>query len=243
MKAEQRKELETNTLADKMGRVMTRVKTGQRRTYLIYLLIFVAVAIGLYFTYRYMVISRQETSMQWLEFDDGSAGHLNKLVNVEPPTAPAKAAMFQVAWMIYWEGGVKMIGADPAGSMERLRDASARYQKLAELCKDDAIFEPQALLGIAVVEETKAVQDRNFLDKSVEAYGEIVTKYPDSAAGKFAKGRLDQLKDKEGRKKIAVVYEDLQKALRVPGLERPGLGGLDNLPPFHPPIGGDDKKK
>ena len=36
MKAEQRKELETNTLADRMGHLMQRVKGGERRTFLFY---------------------------------------------------------------------------------------------------------------------------------------------------------------------------------------------------------------
>src|SRR2546423_10961629 len=36
MKAEHRKELETNTLADKMGTVMQRVKTGRRGTFFLY---------------------------------------------------------------------------------------------------------------------------------------------------------------------------------------------------------------
>jgi len=41
MKAEQRKELETNALADRMGHLVQRVKTQQRRTTLYWVLMVV----------------------------------------------------------------------------------------------------------------------------------------------------------------------------------------------------------
>ena len=49
MKAEQRKELETNTLADKMGRAMLRVKSSPRRTFLTYVIVAAAAIFAVWF--------------------------------------------------------------------------------------------------------------------------------------------------------------------------------------------------
>jgi hypothetical protein len=246
MKAEQRKELETNTLADKMGHVVKRVKTSPRRTVLIYVVIGAVVILGLVFALRLYRTSQEENSERWLNLDDGTASKLFLLDKSDPDSSAGKAARFQIAWAFYWELGVKRLGVDPPGALKALSESGDRYRKLADDCKDDPLFEPQALLGIAVCEEARAIQDRLRLEKAATLYDEVVKKndgkYKDTAEGKFAQSRLDQLRDKNGkiRAEVSNVYDDLQKMLRVPDLRAPQLdfpvpGGFNEI--------GDKKKE
>lgn len=219
MKAEQRKELETNTLADKMGHVMTRVKGSGRRTFVIYLLTTIALVVALFISYRWWVTEKEANSARWMNLYDASPNKLFELMKTDGTTYPGKAARFQVLWHLYWENGIKMIGMNPDGSMKTMQQVGDEYKKLAEECKDDPIFEPQAMLGRAVAKESLAPQDRSHLDGATELYDEVIKKYPDSAQGKFAKKRYDQLKDDKTRKEIRIFYEAMERKLQVPPVQ------------------------
>ena len=235
MKAEHRKELETNTLADKMGHMMKRVKTGRRSTFMVYVLVGGAAAIGLWLLYASMTSSKIETSDRWLRLDDGGQKNLVELATKEGTTPAGKAARLQLAWLFYWELGLKKLGADPHDAMLKINTAGDLYRELAKDCADDPLFHPQALLGIAVIEETRALQDQLVLDKAVEAYKELrADKYKDTAEGVFAKERIDQLTDKKQRAEIAGIYDEVQRMLKVPAIQRQPK--LLELPPNHPPF-------
>ena len=240
MKAGERKELETNTLADKVGHAMQRVKGSSRRNVLLYFVVVAVAVVAIWGTYRYFVISGQETSLQWVMFDDGSSGHLKQLAGLD--TYPGKAARFEFAWFFYWETGVRMVGVDPQGAMSSLDTAGKLYKRLAEECKDDPIFEPQAMLGIAVVEETKAVNDPNSLGRAKEAYQVLANheKYAKSAEGKFAKKRLEIMSDKTKLRELETVYEDLQRSLQIAGALQPPPNFMN--PNFLAPKGKDEKE-
>src|SRR6516162_10527182 len=194
MKAEQRKELETNTLADRMGRVMQRVKSSTRRTFLTYFFVTVAVLIAAWFGYRWYYGDVEGKSLQWLKLYDGSRNLIQDLAK-DPDTNAGKAALFQFAWELYWIDGVKMMASDKVGAMKSLKRSVDLYGQLAEKCKDDKVFEPQALLGRAVAQETRAVENRDHLKKAKEYYEELTTKYEKSAEAEFARKRLEILKD------------------------------------------------
>src|SRR5687767_13346212 len=176
MKAEHRKELETNTLADRMGVVVQRVKSGQRRTFVIYAIIGLAVAIVLWYVYITIQENRQQASQLWMMLDDGGNENLRVLITKHTDTPAGKAACLQRAWYDYWEGGLKRLGADPAGAMQSLDSASRLYKLVADNSADDLLFEPQALLGFALVEESKTVQDAAALDKAESAYKNVFDK-------------------------------------------------------------------
>lgn len=226
MKAEQRKELETNILADKMGRVVQRVKTSPRRAVTIYIVIAVVLVVGIVLAYRWYRQGVETAAEQWIKLDDGSAPFVTNLAVKEGDTPAGKAARFQLAWLRYWDLGIKRLGVDPVGALkEGIGGAADEYRRLADDCKDDPVFEPQALLGIAVCEEAKAVQDRTRLEKAASLYDALAKheKYKDTAEGKFAQGRLDQLRDKNGkiRAEASNTYEDLQRALNIREVQAP----------------------
>lgn len=239
MKAEQRKELETNTLADKVGHAMQRVKGGSRRSAVIYFIVFIALVVALWLGYREWTLRKQETSLQWLMLDDGSEKHLQQLAGLKSPAG--RSARLQLTWLVYWEEGVRMIGVNPPGAMKAIDIAGKNYKEIADECKeaDDAIFEPQALLGVAVCAETLAVQDISSLGRAKEAYAKLVDhdKYKDSAEGIFAKKRLDLMNDKAKFKLLEEDYERLQRDLQVPGAAQGFMP-----PPFFPNLKGDKNK-
>lgn len=218
MKAEQRKELETNTLADKMGQVMQNVKGGQRRTFIIYLIAAAAVLVLLWFTYNWWVTGRQESSWKWVLFYDGTRDELKAVLGEDQV---GKSAKFQLAWYLYWEDGVKSLGGNKEGALSSIKAAGQVYKNLAEECKGDAILEPQAMLGQAVCEESLAVQDRKHLSNAKKLYEALTTheneKYKDSAEAKYAAERLKAIKagTPEGEK-LSETYKNLQRLLNIP---------------------------
>jgi hypothetical protein len=239
MKAEQRKELETNTLADKMGQVVQKVKAGTRKTVLIYAAIAAAVLVGGWAGYKWHTNERLAESEKWVIFHDGARGYIDGLRRTEGEAG--KAARFQAAWFAYWETGVKLLGSEPRGALQSLKEADKMYTELAEQCKDDPIFEPQALLGHAVVTETLAVQDRANLEKAGKLYDALITtkdgKYKDSAEGKFAQERLKLIKDGKDGGALAVRYQELESLLNIAHLRQlpQGFPGNPHLFDKKPP--------
>ncbi len=234
MKAEQRKELETNTLADKMGQMVQRVKTSPRRTFVTYTLIAVAVVVAAYLGWKWYIGDPSERSLQWIRFYDGAGGQINDLANKDKDTAAGKAARFQIAWFYYWESGIKDMATNKAGAMIQLQKAADFYGELAKETKEDPnpLFHLQALLGRAVATESMAVENRAHLDKAAEYYEEVLKhekvnqdkdKY---AEAKFAQQRLDILKDKSKRSDLSASYKLIQDILGVPDPPPPELKGI-----------------
>jgi hypothetical protein len=223
-------------LADKMGHVMQRVKTGQRRTFLIYFIVAIALIGGAFAWNRYSASERTEASERWVRLYDGSKENVLRLAQgPDKDTQAGKAARFQLAWFIYWDAGVKVMGVSKKEGTDALKSAASLYNSLVEDCKDDPIFEPQAMLGRAVVTESRAIEDRKYLKQAKEWYKELVDKeaYKETAEVKFAKKRLDILEDANKSRDLENTYKDLQ-----------GILGID-APMFNPHIGvpGFDKEK
>lgn len=238
MKAEQRKELETNTLADKMGNVMQRVKSSPRRTFFTYLIVFGVLAFAAWFGWQYYSEQRAGSSEQWVKIYDAAGNHIDELAGKEKETNAGKAARFQIAWLLYWDLGIKTLATDPTGSLKNLKNAGGIYALLAEECKDDPLFEPQAMLGRAVVEESMAVQNLDHLKKAKDHYEAVVDKYKDKdcAEAKFAQQRLESF-GKNKKRELEGTYDMLQLLLRVPQPMPQFMPGGDGLPPL-PPIKG-----
>jgi hypothetical protein len=228
MKAEQRKELETNTLADKMGHVMQRVKSSPRRTFVTYAIIVVGVLIAAYLGYRWWTQDVILRSEQWIRFYDGASGQLGLLVEAgekdSKETTVGKAALLQIAWYFYWEEGVKMIGINPRGAMFKLQQSKQIYEKVLRECKDkdEPTLEAQAMLGRAVCTESLSGQDNANLDKAKDYYKELANheKYGSQAEGQFAKERLKAFEDKAQGPALREAYFELKLMLNVPAEDR-----------------------
>jgi hypothetical protein len=226
MKAEHRKELETNTLADRMGRAVQGVQRQSRRTVLFIVIGTVVACLALFIVYNYFRVRRMEASQHWEMLEDGSKRYIENLARGASDTNAGKAARFQIAWHVFWERGVKFIGNNPQGALQALEAAAADYNQLANDCKGDPVWEPAARYALAVIEETKAVQNRDRLQTAKRMFEEVARDHEKSAYGKLAKDWLKNYEDAGAQQNLAAFYQEMQASLRVPEAAPPRLKGL-----------------
>lgn len=229
MKAAHRKELEKNVLADRLGHLAQNIrKPPQRKT--VYIIIGVVVLLAIFLAIRRVqVMSQYAAAERWVEFDDGYRDYIHSLMEKHGDQPVGKAARFQYTWMLTWDMGIKRLAADPPTALSNLDKAEQHYRALVDQCKDDPVWEAEAMYGMAVIEESRAVKDRKHLDAARDLFSKVANKHPQSVHGKLARERADKLKAKsESREEIAQFYQDLE--LSLPQLRMP------KLPFGHPPI-------
>lgn len=229
MKAEHRKELETNVLADRMGRALEGLKSKpQRGTMFIVVVGIVAVAVA-FFGMRWYRMSKSENSEAWylcyrfFEFADGTsqdslqaARELQKHIEESHgDKAQGRFTRMQFNHRDTWYG-ILLLGADPKGSRSRLNRASAVYEEILKQSEDDPVLAPEAMYGMAIIEETLAIDDRKHLDRAMEMYEDLTKnkEYAKSAYAKLAEHRLETLRDDSRRREVNDVYMDLQRMMR-----------------------------
>jgi hypothetical protein len=221
MKAEHRKELETNTLAEGMGRLVQRMKERPRRSMVGYVIAAIAVFIALLLVLRWYHLSRLEATEYWAELEDGRKQLLDKLISKAATTNAGKAALLEKSWIVFWEEGMKGLGHSPNTAMDRLEKAYGDYSMAAELCAGNPTFEPEARYAMAIIEETKALIDgEKRLSSARDLYEQLHQKHEASAFGKLAGERAKLLRDETRRKQLQDFYRNLSSQL---GLDRPAL--------------------
>jgi hypothetical protein len=227
MKAEHRKELETNILADKMGRLITGAKQGPSRGLVFYLLIGLGVAVVAFLIYRWMVTSSTRASELWLGLEDGDREVMAALRKTGGADNPGKVALFDAAWEQLWIGGIKRMGVNPTLALESIKNAEAMYTDLAKVCENDPVFHPEALYGLAIIEETRLVEKPNRdagVALVIEKYNAVSKANKESAFAKSARERVDQLEDENKSREILRFYMELEDKLkgfaRPPGLPK-----------------------
>lgn len=219
MKAERRKELQTNVLADRMGRLAQQVKSRPRRSLVVILLVLLVAGGGWVFN-QWRKGSASENSELWVKLDDGQKKYIDELKGVYPTQNVGKAARFQFAWLAFWNQGVKLMGGDSKLAHRNINLAKRLYLDLREECKDDQVWEPEALYHLAVIEETLAAYDRDHLKEAQKLYNDLAShaKYQDSAYGQMARerGKLLERDSREGKyDDIVRFYQDLQNRLKL----------------------------
>ncbi len=224
MKAEQRKELETNALADRMGHVMTRMKTQPRRAALYWGVGIAVLFIVLFALFRWYDLNRKENSQYWEFLESGARPKIDALIKEAPLTTPGKAARFQQAWLFYWEAGVKRLGIEREKALDALDFSAKLYRELAKDCEADPLWESEAMYALAVIEETHAVQEIEALDKAKVKYEAVFAKHKESARGKLAEQWLKDYEEPAKRRELEAFYRQMHGALNIPDiLPRKGL--------------------
>jgi len=215
MKAEHRKELQTNALADRMGKLLTTVKQKPRgRSVFYWLLALVAVVVVLIF---WFARERKQTLLaeQWLMIDLSQKAEVATLGNQYPDSNPGKAARFQWAWVRLWDRGLLFLGAEPGGALQNIRKAQEEFTLLAEECKDDPVLAPQALYCAATAEEAQTVSDAKRLASALQLYKDLADRFPESAHGKAAAERVKFLEVEANRTEVEAWYARLREDLNV----------------------------
>jgi flagellar basal body-associated protein FliL len=239
MKAEHRKELQTNALADRIGRFFTGLRSSTRSSSLFLWLVIILLAGGA--LTAWILINRgnkkarsemlvtmdnlptQEELNQAMRFHSGGKGELleetedklNAIIDKYPGTPAALQARFYLAQIDYQARGLDQLMTPGKGksAVDSLKKARKSYEQLGEDCKDDPYWEPKALLPVAKIVETLAVDNIDNLDKARDLYADLAQKYPDSSQGKEAKRRLKELKDSDQLAEIKKFYADLKTGI------------------------------
>ena len=220
MKAEHRKELQTNYLADRMGRLMQGMKAGPQNTGSMVIWVLVALTIGTVVVW-YIAGMNSNRSPLWVRFEQDSDRHdlegLMQLANANPGTLPARAARLQRARISLEEGLASLYGIQREAAVSQVKQARQLYADLAQECTDDPILAPQALMGAAKAEEALAgipkTDDANeslgSLDKALEYYRRLTKNYPNSFLAKAAQERVDSLE--KNRDDADKFYQEMRK--------------------------------
>jgi hypothetical protein len=209
MKAEHRKELETNALADRVGRVMQGMKQKPQKRTMLWLVLAGVVIIVVWLFYRKSDVQRMENANSWAVFEDGRQKGLASLVARDPTSNAAKAAEFEI---YYGElrNMLRYLATSPKEALKGLDSLDEIYGKLAEECKDDKVLLPEALFARAVIAETRIIKPEENWQAALDAYKVVADNHKDSALGKKAQKRVDILSNKDKRDEVLKVYQDLR---------------------------------
>jgi tetratricopeptide (TPR) repeat protein len=198
MKAEQRKELVTNSLAKNITKALKGLKEGPSRNTVLFLVI-IALVLVLVFTWRYFAQAARDTdSNRWVEWDnltlrDQLATYLEN--RDLQSTMQGRLGRLLSARLALSEGveNIGRPGEEKRRAIQHLEAAASEYDKLVGELKDQPLLEQEALLnaGRAYEAQAKWSEARNY-------YEQLVKKYPDTPESpcdksRIAKGRLEQL--------------------------------------------------
>jgi hypothetical protein len=228
MKAEHRKELQTNFLADRLGKWMQALKTGPKPSSTSLAgWVFVLVAVGLIVGWMlYSRKAREDRSQLWLalEQDYELPAKLEDLSQKNQGTEPALVARFQVA-RDKLRSGLKDLytrfSTQRTEAVDKVREAGELYEQLARDAQSTPVLVREALLGAATAHESLGE-----VSKAIELYTQLQENYRKSPLGEATPG-YQQLtayieKLNKNEKDVESFYKEMQKiATSAP----PPLGG------------------
>jgi hypothetical protein len=200
MKAEERKALETNTLAKELNKAIDTFKQGPSRSTTIYLILGVSVVLAA-LLFRYFWRSSEATAAQrWLALDEivfpeQLSAFLAKSDVAD--TVQGRMARFKEA-RLKLSQGIRDFGSDPSLSQKYIDEGTALYEKLVESAGRVPLLHQEALWGAAKGNEAKGD-----LDKAKKFYERLAKEYPASSLGKDAKAQLERLDSSAGQRDIA----------------------------------------
>jgi hypothetical protein len=209
MKAEERKALETNTLAKELGKVVEGIKKGPSRSTMVYVGVIVAVLFSVFLFRYFWRSSESTTSQRWLELDEVIfQEQLNTLLSKDDlkGTPQGRAALFKEARLLLMQG-MRDYASSPGSAREFIEKGTEKYEELVKTSSRTPLLHQEALAGAA-----KGNEALGNIDKAEEFYQRLVKEYPVSTAGKDAKKQLDRLGTPSGRKDA----EDLARSFSPP---------------------------
>jgi hypothetical protein len=239
MKAEHRKELQTNALADRMGRFIRRVKQRPSRgRVLTVLLVLLVLGAGAFYLWRRSAGKEQDAKL-WEQFGRGDAilgrtqegrpvYNYDDLLARHPKTPQGRATRVQVAWYFLYETGIKRLLEPPGlrgqqeSALQMIERAKKEYDKLLPEVKDDPVLAPEVKYALAVIEETLVVDEvkttdpKAQLDKAANLYKAVAEDYEGagSALAKRARQRYQELTTPAQRQEIEKFYTELRKEMQ-----------------------------
>ncbi|MGE3806104.1 MAG: tol-pal system YbgF family protein [Gemmataceae bacterium] len=234
MKGEHRKELQTNILADRMGRFMHDMRS-QPQSRSAAIIVLIGLAIVTYLAWQ-VTMARTDRTNQWTRLDEDLVGQIamnspenetgvlvrefDRVSNEAPYTLAGRTARFQRARLLLSTGMTRLYAASPgetsapAKDLEKARDL---FRELVNQTRDEPILTQEAMMGAAQAEEAlvgvpnpedveKAIGN---LDHALADYRALATSYPTSHLGQQAAARVKKIE--ENRKQMDEFYATMRK--------------------------------
>ncbi len=201
MKAEHRKELGTNVLADRMGRMVTNVRRRPRGRAVLWWVLGIIAVIVLIIVFLWRRTSALTGSDLWVQLDMGNTKVIGEELLKEDYryTPQGKVARFQMAYVNLWNEGILKIQSsggqiflDPDSAkyaFQRIQLAQQVYRQLMKDCKDDPLFGPEAAYSIGIAYEALGVSHPANVEKAKKVF-EIMTK-PDKYSAEDLKANKE----------------------------------------------------
>jgi hypothetical protein len=221
MKAEHRKELQTNSLADFLGRTVRNVRGGAGLSWF-KIAIVAVVLFGILAWYLRTKNKERVDAEAWAKLQANDERALAELMKDAPagylPAESAKAmGIFQYFWEHMRSVGGEDSRRDAAKFKLQLESFKFFLQTQAEACKEYPILVAEAKYNIAVCNEALAAfsDSDSKLGEARASFKELAEgELKTTAYGELASRRLAQYDDPAQFEAIAKFYRDLQKASR-----------------------------
>jgi hypothetical protein len=170
MKAEHRKELQTNVLADRMGRLVQGMRSGGQSTSAVAWFLIV-LAVGVFLAW-YFASGPSAQSAAWVKlYEDTNPEDLENAAKSEPGTLPWRTAQFQQARIALQEGLENIYSERRSTAIKDLVNARRLYEELRPQCVDAPLLVQETLLGEAKAEEGLVGVPKD--DNSREGLGDL----------------------------------------------------------------------
>jgi tetratricopeptide (TPR) repeat protein len=189
MKAEHRKELETNTLADSIGQMLQNLKQGPSRNAMVWGSAIVVVIL-LIVAYRWIAANAAATdSTRWLRLDQiTNRDDLEAFLKDNADTEQGRLARFELARLDLVEGLGNLGSLNRADAVKKVQRAADIYEKLASESGNTPQLTREALLNAA-----KARESLGEYDKAKQLYQRLARDFPQSLVGKSAAEQVKAL--------------------------------------------------
>jgi hypothetical protein len=240
MRAEHRHELQTNLLADRMGRLFQSMKSphksGARLGWVFAFLVVVTIVVW----QIYASATQSEHAKLWVRLDNavhdfrGGTSSLETVAKEGEGTFAARAARFDLARMKFEEAQSPFSAFQRTEGAKRLEEARKIYKELVDQCADQPVLAQEALMGVAKADEsligiTTPKDVERELDQAIASYRVLTGRFPDSVLGKEAQAKIAEL---EGKKSdVAKFYSELGQATDIGKVPAPLSSGNLELRP------------
>ena len=208
MKAEHRRDLHTNLLADRMGRLVQGMRSSPKTTSVL-VWAFIVLAVGTYVFWQYAASATQtERSALWEQLDEashnpatGGPKALADLAHEHRGSIPARTAEFERARLSFQQGQAGLTSHAREYAVGQLEQARDLYAKLAKECADSPLLRQEALMGVAKAKESLvglATPDdpKKDLEDALAAYRDLAAllkDHPDSFLARAAAERAQEI--------------------------------------------------
>jgi tetratricopeptide (TPR) repeat protein len=190
MKAEHRKELETNVLADQMGKAIEGIKEGPTTTVWM-ILAGLVVALVLYLVWTMASTSAMNTNSRlWEEWSTlANASDLEAFVKEHGRTTQGRLARFRLARQDLGQG-IAGLGnvAQRKESLGRVRKAAEAYEQLVGETASLPLLQQEALLNAG-----KAYETLGEVERAMSFYRRLTRDHPGTAAASDAEAALKRI--------------------------------------------------